>query len=49
MLRMQVREWVRKLSLQLSKDWVLVDTRGDDRLIYVASGEEEGCANDTGI
>ena len=30
-------------------EWVLVDTRGDDHLVYVASGEEESCANDTRI
>jgi len=29
--------------------WVLVDARRDGRLIYVASGEEESCANDTGV
>ena len=30
-------------------DWVLIDTREDDRLIYVTSGEEESCTNDTRI
>jgi hypothetical protein len=30
-------------------DEVLVDTRGGGHLIYVASGEEESCTNDTRI
>jgi len=49
MLRIQMRGRVRVLSLQSSKSAMLVDTRGDGRLIYVASREEESRANDTGI
>jgi len=39
----------RGLLLQSSKDGMLADTRDGGRLIYVSSGEEECCADNTRI